>query len=348
LSDGETRGSQSDLIDLVSVMKNEMKITVSAIAIGADADIRVMKRISQYGGGLFHQTLDPSTLPQIVLRQLEDKPKEEPPREREFTPVQERSSEPLAGFSARSYPTIRGYMETDLKRGAHLDLMIPRDDRKAPLMASWRYERGKAIALTTDLEGRWTRNWLQWNELQNFWTKVLEWLRPNPSEERVPLHETRVSLSANQPILDLFVYDEVTADSQFRFSVIGRGSKSEGILRKLAPGHYQAPLPISAPGDYRIELAEERRERRIAYPPVGYTLPYDRESEIARPNFNTDLLVQLAQATGGEVNPEPPATATKQSVTRSYQPVREPLIVLAFVLFLLEIATRKLILAETD
>ena len=51
LSDGETRGSQSELIDLVSVMKNEMKITVSGIAVGAEADIRLMKRVSQYGGG---------------------------------------------------------------------------------------------------------------------------------------------------------------------------------------------------------------------------------------------------------------------------------------------------------
>ena len=301
LSDGETRGSQSELIDLVSVMKNEMKITVSGIAVGAEADIRLMKRVSQYGGGLFHYTLDPSTLPQIVLQQIQDKPTDEPPRERDFTPLQERGSQLLSSFPTRSYPTIRGYMETDLKRGAHLDLMIPRDDRKAPLLASWQYERGKSIALTTDLEGRWSRNWIQWNELQNFWGKILDWLRP--SEEPIPLHEERVSLSASQPVLELFAYEEASADSQFRFSVIGKSGRSEGTLRKLAPGHYQAELPISVPGDYRIELTEERRGRRIPYPPIGYTLPYDRESEIARPEFNTNLLIQLAQATGGEINP---------------------------------------------
>jgi len=346
LSDGETRGSQSELIDLVSVMKNEMKITVSGIAVGAEADIRLMKRVSQYGGGLFHYTLDPSTLPQIVLQQIQDKPTDEPPRERDFTPLQERGSQLLSSFPTRSYPTIRGYMETDLKRGAHLDLMIPRDDRKAPLLASWQYERGKSIALTTDLEGRWSRNWIQWNELQNFWGKILDWLRP--SEEPIPLHEARVSLSASQPVLELFAYEEASADSQFRFSVIGKSGRSEGTLRKLAPGHYQAELPISVPGDYRIELTEERRGRRIPYPPIGYTLPYDRESEIARPEFNTNLLIQLAQATGGEINPESPDKFQKQDVTRNYQPMRQPLIVLAFVLFLLEIAARKLLLSEID
>ncbi len=346
LSDGETRGSQSELIDLVSVMKNEMKITVSGIAVGAEADIRLMKRVSQYNGGLFHYTLDPSTLPQIVLQQIQDKPTDEPPRERDFTPLQERGSQLLSSFPTRSYPTIRGYMETDLKRGAHLDLMIPRDDRKAPLLASWQYERGKSIALTTDLEGRWSRNWIQWNELQNFLGKILDWLRP--SEEPIPLHEARVSLSASQPVLELFAYEEASADSQFRFSVIGKSGRSEGTLRKLAPGHYQAELPISVPGDYRIELTEERRGRRIPYPPIGYTLPYDRESEIARPEFNTNLLIQLAQATSGEINPESPDKFQKQDVTRNYQPMRQPLIVLAFVLFLLEIAARKLLLSEID
>ena len=348
VSDGETRGSQGELIDLVTVMKNEMRITVSSIAIGAEADIRVMKRISQYGGGLFHHILDPSTLPQIALQQIQEKPKDEPPRERDFTPVPERGSELLAGFPARSYPAVRGYMETDLKRGAHLDLMIPREDRKAPLLASWRYERGKSVALTTDLEGRWSKNWIQWSELQNFWGKILDWLRPGPAEEPVPLHEARISLSANDPVLDLFVYEQASADSQFRFLATGKSGRSEGALKKLAPGHYQAALPISVPGEYRIELTEERRSRRIPYPPLGYILPYDRESEIARPEFNSALLLQLARATGGEINPKAQDTLQKQNVTRKFQPMRQPLIILAFLFFILEIAARKIIFSEPD
>ena len=348
ISDGETRGSQGELIDLVTVMKNEMRITVSSIAIGVEADIRVMKRISQYGGGLFHHVLDPSTLPQIVLQQIQDKPKEEPPRERDFVPAPDRGSELLAGFSPRSYPALRGYMETDLKRGAHLDLMIPRDDHKAPLLASWRYERGKSVALTTDLEGRWSKNWIQWGELQGFWSKILDWLRPGPSDEPVPLHEARVSLSANQPVLDLFVYEQASAESQFRFLASGKSGRFDGTLKKLAPGHYQAMLPISVPGEYRIELTEERRGRRILYPPVGYILPYDREAEITRPEFNTALLVQLAQASGGEINAKARDRLNKQDVTRNYQPMRQPLIILAFLCFIVEIAARKIIFSEPD
>jgi Ca-activated chloride channel homolog len=347
LSDGETRGTQGELIDLVTVMKNEMKVTVSAIAIGAEADIRIMKRISQYGGGLFHQTIDPTSLPQIVLAQLQDTPPEDPKAERELIPVQERGSEVLGGFSVRPYPRLLGYMDTELKRGAHLDLMLPRDDRKIPILASWRYEKGRSAAFTTDLEGRWTKNWIQWSALQTFWDKVLSWLRPNDEHDSIPLHEARVGLSANRPFLDLFVYDDISADSQFRFSVNGKESKTEGVLQKIAAGHYQVALPLTVPGDYRVELTEERRGRRVAYPSIGYTLPYDLNSELPRPDFNLPLLNALAQASGGEVNPKSIEYLQKQEFTNIYRPLRQALIMWAAVLFLFEIVARKLFFSET-
>jgi len=348
ISDGETRGTQGELVDLVNVMKNEMKITVSAVAVGDDADIRIMKRISQYGGGLFHHTLDASTLPQIVLQQLQDNPREEPQAEKEFTIVQERGSEVLAGFSARSYPNLRGYMETELKRNAHLDLAIAREEQKAPLMASWHFGRGKSLVWTTDLDGRWSRSWIQWQDLQRFWGKVFAWLRPE--EEPVPSHEARVSVSEHQPILDLFVYEDASLDSRFRFSLTGKGGKSDGSLKKLAAGHFQAALPISAPGDYHIELTEERKNRQIPYPSIGYTLSSNTfDSEIPRPDFNNSLLTKLAQGTGGEINPKLSNTIiSSREITTSYKPMRQPLIVTAFLLFIFEIALRKFVFTEPD
>ena len=346
LSDGETRGSQGELVDLVGVMKNEMKITVSAIAIGTEADIRIMKRISQYGGGLFHHVIDPSTLPQIVLQQIQDNTKDEPKSERDLIPIQDRGSEVLAGSGVNAYPAVLGFMETELKRGAHLDLLIPREDRKVPLLASWRYGRGKSIALTMDMESRWSRNWISWGGLQGFWEKVLTWLRP--VEEPIPLHEARVSLSGNRPVLELFAYEEASAASRFRFSIQGKGGKTEGALSKLAPGHYQAALPISSPGDFRIELFEERQGRRITLPPIGYTLPYELSAEQPRPEFNTDLLLKLAQSSGGEINPRSPGSLKKQIVTMSYAPHRQALMLLALVLFLAEVAARKLWFSEPD
>ena len=243
LSDGVTRGSQGELVDLVSYMKNQLKITVSTVAISGDADVRIMKRLSQYGGGLFHHTVDPSTLPQIVLEQLQDKPKDEPQNEGPWTPIPERGSELLAGLGARNFPSVLGFMETELKRGAQMDLIVQRQDRKLPLLASWRYGKGKVIALTTDLEGRWTRNWIPWSGLQGFWNRLIEWLVP-VEENLVPAHEARVTFAENRPILDLSVFEESSANSQYRFTVTGKGGKSEGFLTNWLPGITKRSYPF--------------------------------------------------------------------------------------------------------
>jgi uncharacterized membrane protein len=347
LSDGVTRGSQGELVDLVGLMKNDLKITVSSVAISNEADIRIMKRISQYGGGMFHHVVDPASLPKIILEQLQDKPRDEPQDNKPMTPILAAGSELLAGFGVRTYPAVLGYMETEVKRGAQLDLMIPRDDRRAPLLASWRYGRGKAVALTTDLESRWSRNWISWAGLQGFWGKVLEWINPK-DEVEIPVHEARVSFTNNRSMLDLSVYEDSSANSQFRYSLTGKGAKTEGTLAKLAPGHYQAIMPITLAGSYRIDLIEERGGRRIPFPPIGYSLAYDLSTELPRSDFNTGLLIRMAETTGGEINPKPWDGARTVGLTRVYHPVRQPLIILALALLLLEIAFRRFVFGEAD
>ena len=341
LSDGETGGSGSDYVDLVSVMKNDLKMTVSAVAIGDEANLPLLKRIAQYGGGLFHHTYDPTTLPQIVLEQMREEPTEEAVVERDFTPVAVRGSQILGGFSEGSFPLLKGYVETETKKGAHQDVTVPKDAKGPPLLASWSYGKGKTAAFTTDLNGRWSRDWIRWRALETFWEKIFDWLKP--VRETLPPHEVRINPAGDQAIMELYLYGEKNEEGSFRFSFDGKGGRGEGILNRLAPGHYQAPLPISAPGDYRIELAEERPGKRVSYPPVGYTLSYDPKAEIPQPTFNFPLLERLAHGTGGELNPGNRQLIEEQVIIPTYQPLRSNLIWLAMALFLLELTFRKLL-----
>jgi Ca-activated chloride channel homolog len=345
LSDGETGGSGGDYIDLVHVMRSELKITVSAVAIGADANLPLMKRITQYGGGFFHHIQDPRSLPRIVLQQLQDT-QTDPPKERDLIPVQEPRSELLASATQRNYPRVLGYMETEIKPGAAVDVSIPREERRAPLLASWRHGRGKSVALMMDMEGKFSRNWIQWNGLQGFWDKVLDWLRP--AVEPLPAHEAHVSLVNLRPVLDLFIYEDASSNSQFSYETSGQNGKNKGTLKKVAPGHFQTQLPLQVPGDYKIELVELRRERRLPLSTFGYSLPYNANAEIPRPGFNTALLAQLAQTSGGQINPRMRDVAVEPAVFHRMEPKREPLIAFAFLLFLLEVALRKLVLREAD
>jgi uncharacterized membrane protein len=339
LSDGETGGSGGDYVDLVALMKKELQITVSAVAIGDEANVPLMKRIAQYGGGLFHHTFDPKTLPQIVVDQIQEKPDEGPLVEKDFSPVAVKGSELLSGLSDRSFPIVKGYIETEIKAGAHLDLVIPREGKRSPLLASWSYGKGRAVAFTTDLHGRWTREWLPWAGLERFWGRVFDWLRP--PRESLPPHEIRINLLGNRPVLDLYLYGEADDASLFRYSFSGKAANGQGELKRLAPGHYQTELPFSAPGDYRILLIEQDHGKSRSYPPLGYSLIFDPRSEIPREDFNIPLLEQLARFSGGAINPGEERRAEPQEIIRASRPLRSLLILLVAFLFLSELIFRR-------
>jgi Ca-activated chloride channel family protein len=342
LSDGDTGGAQSDYIDLVNVMRRESKITVSVVAVGEDVHIPLLTRIAQYGGGFYHHTYDPRTLPKIIIQQMREPPEpERPPEEKIVSPVPVRGSQVLASFEERSYPPLRGYVETELKKGASLDLVIPRQDGRHPLLASWHYRAGKAAAFTTDLQGFWSREWVRWPDLEGFWREVFNWLKP--AKEALPPHEVRINVTEDAPILDLYLYGEDNGKG-FHYSYSGNGRRGDGALKRLAPGHYQATLPFTAPGDYRIDLVQERNGERRGYPTIGYTLAFDPKAEIPRRQVNLKLLEELARATGGEINPKAIAIASAETRARTATSLRPPLIALIALLFLLEIYVRRFIL----
>jgi hypothetical protein len=113
------------------------------------------------------------------------------------------------------------------------------------------------------------------------------------------------------------------------------------MLKRLAPGYYQAALPFTAPGDYRIELKEERGGRIISYPAVGYTLQVQEKGDVFKDSFNLALLEQIAQSTGGTINPgsgegqKMELSQVKVTFLRSY------FIFLAALFFLLEVFFRR-------
>ena len=48
------------------------------------------------------------------------------------------------------------------------------------------------------------------------WGRLFDWLNP-PEENLIPAHEVRVSYGENGAVLDLSIYDDVSANSQYRF-----------------------------------------------------------------------------------------------------------------------------------
>ena len=69
---------------------------------------------------------------------------------------------------------------------------------RKPLLARWRYGLGKSVAFTSDLSGRWGRDWVQWKDFVRFAAQMARWsMRRRGSEN---LHaQFREVVSAGGP-----------------------------------------------------------------------------------------------------------------------------------------------------
>lgn len=339
LSDGETGGSDADTLEAVAAMRRDLEATVSAVAIGDKANVGLLRRVARRGGGAFHHTYDASSLPRIVLSELKEKAAPSRPDEPGGQPVLTAQTRIFEDFPERSFPRLTGWVGAPTRPGAVTDVSVRGGPGgELPLVASWRYGKGRAAAFMADFHGGWTRTWLEWEGVDAFWSRMLDWLAPGP--DPAPAHEVRINPSGRGIVVDLYAWHEVR-DGALRFAFEGPAAEGSGVMRRLAPGHHRAEFPAAAPGAYRIEVTEERSGASVRYPPLGYTLAYAPGTEAPRGRFNRELLASLADATGGEVNPEGRAQAPAGRLVVSTEPLRAYTMMAAALLFLCEVFVRR-------
>ena len=119
---------------------------------------KLMAEIAKEGKGRGYVALDPQTIPQIfttetllISRDLLI--------EKLVTPSIVASVGPLKGIAQGNLPSLRGYVLTYPKPRAELLMKADND----PLLVSWRYGLGRVMAFTSDLSGRWGKEWVGWH-----------------------------------------------------------------------------------------------------------------------------------------------------------------------------------------
>ena len=144
LTDGQ--GEQEGFQAYAEAMQ-ENKITLSTVAVGQDADGRILAYLADSTGGRKYFAADFHSVPQIITRETYLATRKYLNNE-EFTPIQVQETR---YFPAVPLPPLKGYVGTGLKDRANLILKSPEDD---PVLATWNYGLGKTAAWTSDLNGQ--------------------------------------------------------------------------------------------------------------------------------------------------------------------------------------------------
>ncbi|MEA3340411.1 MAG: VWA domain-containing protein, partial [Chloroflexota bacterium] len=349
LSDGADSEHQEGVRELIEreMAAPENNITLSTVAIGAGQDLGFLEDIAELGGGRYHFTNQAANLPVIFAQETQLAMRsyivEEP-----FYPQQTSRSPILTGIE--STPQLAGYVATTPKPAGRVILSTHQDD---PLLASWQYGLGRAVAWTSDATGRWAQQWVTWDGFSRFWAQAIRWTIVERADAPV---EMAVTLEGEQAHI---VVDAVGDDGAFvdglNASVSLVGPEGEPLLVELlqtAPGRYEGAFIPQAEGAYLMRLMGQTFESAESAEPAialttGWVMSYS--PEYAALEGDPAYLEHLAELGGGNLLEDPAGafahTLRGEGAARDLWPY---LLGLATLLLPFDVGVRRLALGRRD
>src|SRR5690606_29158155 len=182
LTDGRSAGH--DRLEIAARMKAE-GISLSAVAIGNDADRPLLERLATLGGGSFHDVTDPRTLPQIFIKEARML-RRALVRERPFTPAVSDTSSPLVSALGAT-PTLGGLVVTWLRHEPEVTTALV-SDAGEPVLAHRQSGLGRVVAFTSDAHNRWGAAWAEASFYDRFWSETVRSVARAPVRDDVEAH----------------------------------------------------------------------------------------------------------------------------------------------------------------
>lgn len=334
MTDGQSAGNggYGPLLDQM----NDAKITMSTVAVGSDADVNLLQTLADGAKGRFYMAFDETTIPAIFSREaamisksyIVDKP---------FVPALQDPGDWRTLFED-GVPQIYGYVATTAKPAAQTVLTSPEPD---PLLARWQYGSGRTVAWTSDMMGKWSKDWVSWPAFSNVLTQMVKWTFPqfaaSPYDVKTQVEGNKVRFEVSSA--------SGTGPEQLRAVVTG--DELEPVATELvqeSPGTYSGEMTVEQPGSFLLSL-EDGSGQNVAMP-TGLIVPYSPEYRIETGDAERELQ-RLADMTGGRVlswdRPEELFAAPPRP-SRQLHDLRYALLAAALMLWVADVAVRRLAL----
>jgi len=297
LSDGKSRSGTTAAFEELIADASKDNVTLSAVALGTDADIALLQAMASQGRGRYHFATTPDQIPRITFQEARSAGSQSVLRGA-FQPVQQQPSPILNGIDVTTLPSIDGYNFAQGRPGAQVDLV---SDRRDPLLAKWQLGLGRVIAWTADDGSDFASAWNAWPDYDLFWGNALRWSLPDPNDGYVTVSsyqeglDTVISFDTRQSDGSTIRLTETTASiTQPDGSVIERPLTAAGT------GIWRARLVAPAPGAYQVTMqAGEVAATRSGGMISAVVVPPSQELQPS--TSGTGLMQQIATITSGSV-----------------------------------------------
>jgi uncharacterized membrane protein len=292
LADGDDAEDSDKCAPMTEAARRE-NITTSVVAIGRGHDEPNLERIARAGGGRYYLTEDARSIPQIFTEETVVAARN-PMREEPFRPRFTRSAEALRGVDLAGVPTVQGYVTTERRARAEVLATALEDD---PWLARWQIGTGRSAALMSDLEGRWTRDFVAWPGASAIIGQMGLWLARGVSDSGV-----RVMAVAHRGRVHIDV-DATTGTGRWDTGldlearvVTPAGTTVRVPLEARAAGRYEAEIEAPRSGSYLVTVLSGGTGV------VGVTgAEVIASAEVTAFPGNAALLAEIADRSGGRV-----------------------------------------------
>lgn len=303
MTDGEStdRGYE----DLIAQMK-PAQVTLSTLAIGSDADVKLLNSLARLGGGRYYFTERANQIPRIASKETTILTRNAIVEGQVATLVAEPS--PILRSLSGDYPPLTGYVATTRKDRATTAL---ESEKGHPLLAHWQHGLGRVVAWASEAQSGWASDWAAWPEAGRFWSQAVRWALPAPTRSDF---QVVARMEPDGRHLDLSA-QSLSGDGRFadlqdtRATVVAPdGSAREVILPQRAPGTYELYTQVDQPGTYRA-LFKQGDKEEVA----GFTVPDAAEAHTLGTNLS--LLDELARRSGGHLLRDTAALGNERTTT---------------------------------
>ncbi|MGL4791719.1 MAG: VWA domain-containing protein, partial [Anaerotignaceae bacterium] len=335
LTDGQAEQTGYD--SLIEQMKAN-GITLSTIAVGGGADTKLLSDLAQKANGRYYFTSEFSSLPEIFTKETTLAGKEYL-NNREFYPVG--SNSPILTGIEQIAP-LKGYVGTTIKpRGD----MVLKSDTDQPILATWQYGIGRTSAWTSDLTGQWSSKWLNSQEGVAIIRNTVSWLMGSNISQEITFDATKngdfTTLKATMPY-----NSKVKAVTG---TIVDNNNKeTEATFKAISPEVYESELSNLEEGSYIIALFLEMEDGTTDVKRGGFSIQYPAEYDLRLFANGKEGLEKLISATGGKIIENPQEVFSQQSRNvYTDKSLTIPLIIVALLLFLMDIAFRRFTLISS-
>ena len=345
VTDGIPSDGYEDYVTPIRHYHDTSEVTFSFVIIGEDISSsdknNIKKAAEEDGGGRFYDVWDVSTLPRIMREEL-NMPEIKAVNHEPFVPTISNYTNVVTGVDQKNMPELDGFYGTKLKTNAVASLM----GEFVPIYAQWKYGEGMVGSFMCDLNGTWSSKFMGSATGKRIVSNIINGLFPT---QNIRPQEMEVVLQEENYNTNMSVYTQMNQGETIELDITsptenGTGSETRTIKPSAEDGYSRISFTIKQPGVHLLTV-KKRDARGVLisqvqmYKTFSYSQEYNMFVDVSE---GATLMEALAMSGRGEQIEE--ASEIFEEISRTLKRTYDPrivFIIVALVLFLLDIAVRK-------